>query len=172
MAINDQKNEQNLKENNSKKAFVILSLLAIVVIGGILMIVGLVLWTGYSPITGYTVKGLTSHQGQSLPHQGVSPTYLNNRFASMKATQAMYEASGVLEDSANSYYGVDSISGPGCKDSDYGNFYIKGTAQWGNQSMDDKCDGTDWLMEWYCDGDTGKLIRYKCPDGCVEGACN
>ncbi len=115
--------------------------------------------------------GPTSTQGQSLPNQGVSQTYLDSRFASMKATQAMYEKSGVLEDSANSYYGVDSVSGPGCRDTDKGNFYTKGTTYWNGWSVSDNCDGTVWLREWYCDGDTGKLIQYKCPNGCTDGAC-
>ncbi|MFH0863026.1 MAG: hypothetical protein V1875_08375 [Candidatus Altiarchaeota archaeon] len=174
MESNYEKIMQNLKENGLAKAFVVFSLLAILVIGGIVAIVGIVLWTGYPPVTGYTIKIAADPapaRGDSLPYQGVSQAYLDNRFAQMKAAQAMYEKSGVLEDSANSYYGVNSVSGPGCKDSDNGHFYVKGTTTWDISSMTDHCDGADWLVESYCDGDMSKSLRYRCPNGCVEGAC-
>ena len=160
MATNSQNNEQNLKENGlNKKVFAIFSLLAILAIGGILVLGAIVMYSAL-PLTGYAVKvvvedttvptanytgpagtysgGPTAKQGESLPYQGVSQAYLDGRFAKMKATQAMYEASGVLEDSANSiYYGVNSSSGHWCSDSDHGNFYVKGITSGEGWSVDD-----------------------------------
>lgn len=164
----------DIKKSGFGNVLLITSLLGVFVIAGISVTFGVIILTGYSPITGYTShipSGLTSSGVENMPSQGVSDEYLAERFASMKATQAMYESSGVLQDSSNSYYGVDSVSQAGCTDSDKGNFYIKGTTQSGELNVDDTCNGTKWLIEWYCDGDNAKVINYLCPAGCDRGAC-
>ncbi len=76
-----------------------------------------------------------------------------------------------------------------CTDSDGGkDYYVKGSAikhihgYNGINCLDvfndyciyilgDYCTNSETLKEAYCDGDEVKNISYKCPNGCIDGAC-
>ncbi len=59
-----------------------------------------------------------------------------------------------------------------CTDSDGGkNYYVKGTATAGSQSLSDHCNDKYSLTEKFCSGNEIKWETYNCPHGCSEGAC-
>lgn len=62
-----------------------------------------------------------------------------------------------------------------CWDSDGNNIYVDGTVTdyWGN-THSDYCDGTGYVYERVCNGDSVQNLRQQCPSGysCDEGSCN
>jgi hypothetical protein len=71
-----------------------------------------------------------------------------------------------------------AAQGTGCTDSDNGNFYVRGVTDADGKSMYDVCVTTSGItphvrmIEWYCDGGKAESMRYTCPNGCSDGACN
>jgi hypothetical protein len=66
----------------------------------------------------------------------------------------------------------------GCTDSDNGdNPNVKGKAvltydNGQKESLDDKCLGLNFQLEYLCEGNTAKTINNKCPNACEKGVCS
>lgn len=59
-----------------------------------------------------------------------------------------------------------------CTDSDGGlNYYLKGTTKGVNGEYLDSCSTKGRVKEWYCFEDMAMNLLYRCPEGCLAGAC-
>ncbi|MBI2631865.1 hypothetical protein HYW75_02590 [Candidatus Pacearchaeota archaeon] len=69
---------------------------------------------------------------------------------------------------------VENSSSSQCTDSDGGtNYNVKGLVipRAGDEQVWDSCQNDNVMLEGTCDEQGGKVYEYKCPNGCLNGAC-
>ncbi|MEM4663157.1 MAG: hypothetical protein QXM75_03995 [Candidatus Diapherotrites archaeon] len=99
--------------------------------------------------------------------KGYSTTYLCPNGCSNGACKSDSGGSGGSSGSTGG-----SSGGAQCTDSDGGmNYFVQGTLRYGNTTATDKCQSSNFLVEYFCDKDQPATSTVQCQYGCSNGAC-
>jgi len=129
------------------------------------------LYKDLTPVAGwqYILTGYTTHYATNLQQGNYRVDISKEGYNSWAGTKT------VIAGQTTDIY-VTLQANNSCRDSDNLNYYNKGYvagSENGEQySRWDECEpGTNWVNEFYCNGNNWSSTIYDCPSGCSDGAC-